>query len=199
MRGGEALARIKKYNIYIYLWRPKKMYKLPERGGGGGGGRGNSGNARKKTFIFSRGVPLFLKTGWYDREFKTGACLPLSLVITLTMLALGSPLTNTDRPTWRRQYGWNGGIIDAPGFKGWDGWIQVKMVSGKGKRWTVSHTGAGPGVGWEWGGAREGAAVEDHGATSSDMTQSVRDKQTKVVKYKGLVGWWVYVFQCNSV
>ena len=55
---------------------------------------------------------LFLKTGWYDREFKTGACLPLSLVITLTMLALGSPLTNTDRPTWRRQYGWNGGIIE---------------------------------------------------------------------------------------
>ena len=32
----EALARIKKYNIYIYLWRSKKMYKLPERGGGGG-------------------------------------------------------------------------------------------------------------------------------------------------------------------
>ena len=37
MRGGEAPARIKKYNIYIYIWRPKKMYKLPERGGGGGG------------------------------------------------------------------------------------------------------------------------------------------------------------------
>ena len=34
--GGEAPARIKKYNIYIYIWRPKKMYKLPERGGGGG-------------------------------------------------------------------------------------------------------------------------------------------------------------------
>ena len=51
--GGEALARITRYNIYIYLWRPKKMYKLPERGGG----RGNSGNARKKTFFFSGGVP----------------------------------------------------------------------------------------------------------------------------------------------
>ena len=34
MRGGEAPARIKKYNTYIYIWRPKKMYKLPERGGG---------------------------------------------------------------------------------------------------------------------------------------------------------------------
>ena len=32
--GGEALARIKKYIMYIYLWRAKKMYKLPERGGG---------------------------------------------------------------------------------------------------------------------------------------------------------------------
>ena len=31
------------------------MYKVPERGGGG---RGNSGNARKKTFFFSGGVPL---------------------------------------------------------------------------------------------------------------------------------------------
>ena len=38
---GEALARIKKYIIYIYLLRAKKMYKLPEgRGGGGGGGGG---------------------------------------------------------------------------------------------------------------------------------------------------------------
>ena len=25
------------------------------------------------------------------------------------------------------------GIIDTPGFKGWDGWIKVKRVSGKGK------------------------------------------------------------------
>ena len=37
--GGKALAQIKKYNIYIYLfiyfWRPKKMYKLPEKGEGG--------------------------------------------------------------------------------------------------------------------------------------------------------------------
>ena len=32
------------------------MYKLPERGGRG---RGNSGNARKKTFFFLGGVPLF--------------------------------------------------------------------------------------------------------------------------------------------
>ena len=34
--GGEGLARIKKYTLYIPLWRPKKMYKLPERRGGGG-------------------------------------------------------------------------------------------------------------------------------------------------------------------
>ena len=34
------------------------MYKLPERGGGG---RGNSGNARKKTFFCSGGVPLVLR------------------------------------------------------------------------------------------------------------------------------------------
>ena len=31
--GGEGLARIKKYTLYIPLWRPKKMYKLPERRG----------------------------------------------------------------------------------------------------------------------------------------------------------------------
>ena len=48
------IARIKKYTLYIPLWQPKKMYKLPERRGGG---RGNSGNARKKTFFFSGGVP----------------------------------------------------------------------------------------------------------------------------------------------
>ena len=38
---GEAPARIKKYNIYIYIWRPKKMYSnfrnyappLDEKGG----------------------------------------------------------------------------------------------------------------------------------------------------------------------
>ena len=34
----------------------KKLYKLPELGGGGGG-RGNLGNARKKTFFFPGGVP----------------------------------------------------------------------------------------------------------------------------------------------
>ena len=55
MRGGEAPARIEKYNINIYIWRPKKMYKLPERWGGG---EGNLGNARKKTFFFKGGVPL---------------------------------------------------------------------------------------------------------------------------------------------
>ena len=35
------------------FWRPKKRYKLPERGGRGG----NSDNTRKKTFIFMGGVP----------------------------------------------------------------------------------------------------------------------------------------------
>ena len=53
---GPIIARIKKYTLYIPLWRPKKMYKLPERRGGGGGG-GNLGNARKKTFFFTWGVP----------------------------------------------------------------------------------------------------------------------------------------------
>ena len=31
MRGGRPLPELKKHNIYIYFWRPKKMYKLPER------------------------------------------------------------------------------------------------------------------------------------------------------------------------
>ena len=38
-RGGEDPARIKKHTIYIYFWRLKKMYKLPEMGAGGGGVR----------------------------------------------------------------------------------------------------------------------------------------------------------------
>ena len=50
-RGGEALARIKKYNIYIYLWRTKKMYKLPERRGGGGGGVIRAMPERKHSFF----------------------------------------------------------------------------------------------------------------------------------------------------
>ena len=54
----------------------------------------------------------FLKTGWYDREFKTGACLALCLVITLTMPAPGVALTNTDLPAWRQYARWNGGIIE---------------------------------------------------------------------------------------
>ena len=37
MRGGEGLARIKKYTLYIPFRRHKKIYKLPERRGGGGG------------------------------------------------------------------------------------------------------------------------------------------------------------------
>ena len=52
--GGEGLARIKKYTLYIPFWRPKKLYKLPELGGGGG--RGNLGNARKKSNFFLGGV-----------------------------------------------------------------------------------------------------------------------------------------------
>ena len=32
--GGEGLARIKKYTLYIPFWRPKNVHKLPERGGG---------------------------------------------------------------------------------------------------------------------------------------------------------------------
>ena len=52
--GGEALARIKKYIIYIYLWRAKKMYKLPERRGGGGGGGVIRAMPERKHSFFGR-------------------------------------------------------------------------------------------------------------------------------------------------
>ena len=52
-RGGPC-PNLKKHNIHF--WRSKKMYKFARKRGRGG--RGNSGNARKKTFILIRGLPL---------------------------------------------------------------------------------------------------------------------------------------------
>ena len=53
------------------------MYKLPEIGGGG---RGNSGNARKKTFILIGGLPLLYLSCW------NGAKKLLELVAWLVLL-----------------------------------------------------------------------------------------------------------------
>ena len=48
-----------KNTLYIFLYDGRKRCtSCPKEGEGGG--RGNSGNARKKTFIFMGGVPLYL-------------------------------------------------------------------------------------------------------------------------------------------
>ena len=49
------IARIKKYTLYIPLWRSKKDVQVARKKVRGGGG--NLGNARKKTFFFPGGVP----------------------------------------------------------------------------------------------------------------------------------------------
>ena len=54
----------------------KKWYNLPELGGWGG--RGNSGNARKKTFFFTGGVPLVVQDKTtHERKDKTAQNLSL--------------------------------------------------------------------------------------------------------------------------
>ena len=73
MRGGEDPARIKKTH-YIYLFLTTEKDVQVARNGGRGGGRGNSGNARKKTFIFAGGVPLGPITPWFFFRSKLFNC-----------------------------------------------------------------------------------------------------------------------------
>ena len=54
--GGRALPELKN-TLYIFLYDGRKRCTSCPKEGEGGGGRGNSGNARKKTFIFIGGLP----------------------------------------------------------------------------------------------------------------------------------------------
>ena len=66
--GGRALPELKN-TLYIFLFDGRKRCtSCPKEGEGEGGRRGNSGNARKKTFFFSGGVPLCTSTSALQRE-----------------------------------------------------------------------------------------------------------------------------------
>ena len=69
--GGEGLARIKKYTLYIPFWRPKKMNKLPERGGGGEGGEVIRAMPERKHSFFKEVFPyikLFVRSTSSKKE-----------------------------------------------------------------------------------------------------------------------------------
>ena len=110
--GGGGLARIKKYTLYIPLWRPKKMYKLPERRGGGGG-EGIWAMPERKHFFFHEVFPNI-----WDYMWSRSWCRLFDVITGWRRCWCQREAEEKLKGGWWRERGWeqDGWAFSSPGY-----------------------------------------------------------------------------------